>query len=233
MQSILLIEDDPKIVQLLQSHLEKYGYTVAFCHDFSHVLDEFKRVQPALVLLDITLPRFDGFYWCRQIRTISTCPVLFISARESAMDQVMALENGADDYITKPFSFEVVTAKVGSQLRRAYGEYAIQTNERTIEHAGLLLYPERLQVTFGSQTISLSKKEALLLECLLGKSNRIVSREHLLEALWDDADFVEENTLNVNIARLRKKLQELGLHDAVETVRSAGYRLNIPESDAS
>ncbi len=227
MHPILLIEDDPKIVQLLQSHLEKYGYTVSSCHDFSRVLDDFERVQPSLVLLDINLPRFDGFYWCRQIRKVSNCPILFISARENAMDQVMALENGADDYITKPFSFEVVVAKVGSQLRRAYGEYATQTGERTIGHAGLLLYPERLQATFGTRTTTLSKKEALLLECLLAKPDRIVSREHLLEALWDDVDFVEENTLNVNIARVRKKLQELGLPDTLETLRNAGYRLNV------
>jgi OmpR family two-component system response regulator YxdJ len=230
MQTILLIEDDPKIVQLLQSHLEKYSYVVAPCGDFSRVIDEFERVQPALVLLDINLPRFDGFYWCRQIRKISTCPILFISARESAMDQVMALENGADDYITKPFSFDVVVAKVGSQLRRAYGEYAVQTNERIVEHAGLQLNPERLQATLENKTIVLSKKEVLLLECLLKRANRVVSRERLLEALWDDTDFVEENTLNVNIARVRKKLQELGLEDALETVRGAGYRLNVPGS---
>ncbi len=231
MYPIFLVEDDPKIVSLLQEHLEKYDYIVTSCRDFSRVLDEFERVQPALVLLDITLPRFDGFYWCRRIRAVSTCPILFISARDSTMDQVMALENGADDYISKPFSFEVVVAKVGSQVRRAYGEYAIQTSERTMKHAGLVLYPERLQATFGSQTTTLSKKEALLLECLLERPDRVVSRERLLEALWDDVDFVEENTLNVNIARVRKKLQELGLPDAVETVRSAGYRFTTTWSN--
>ena len=231
MYPIFLVEDDPKIVSLLQDHLEKYDYVVTSCRDFSRVLDEFERVQPALVLLDITLPHFDGFYWCRRIRAVSTCPILFISARDSTMDQVMALENGADDYIPKPFSFEVVVAKVGSQVRRAYGEYAIQTSERTMKHAGLVLYPERLQVTFGSKTITLSKKEALLLECLLERPDRVVSRERLLEALWDDVDFVEENTLNVNIARVRKKLQELGLPDAVETVRSAGYRFTTTWSN--
>nr|WP_305068356.1 response regulator transcription factor [Ktedonobacter sp. SOSP1-52] len=223
----MLVEDDPKIVQLLQAHLEKYGYAVAASRDFSSVVDEFERIRPALVLLDINLPRFDGFYWCRQIRKTSTCPILFISARESAIDQVMALENGADDYITKPFSFEVVVAKVGSQLRRAYGEFAVQVSERVIGHAGLLLYPERLQATLNMKTVELSKKEALLLEYLLTRVNRVVNRERLLEALWDEASFVEENTLNVNITRVRKKLQELGLNDALETVRGAGYRLNV------
>jgi two-component system, OmpR family, response regulator YxdJ len=227
MHTIFLVEDDPKIVQLLQSHLEKYSYAVATCADFSSVLDEFERIKPALVLLDINLPRFDGFYWCRQIRKVSTCPILFISARESAMDQVMALENGADDYITKPFFFEVVVAKVGSHLRRVYGEFAVQASERTVEHAGLCLYPERLQATLNAKTIGLSKKETLLLEYLLERVNRIVSRERLLEALWDETSFVDENTLNVNVTRVRKKLQELDLKDALETVRGMGYRLNV------
>lgn len=139
----------------------------------------------------------------------------------------MALKNGADDYITKPFSFEIVVAKVGSQLRRVYGEYSTRSGERTIEQAGLTLYPERMQAIFGSKTTDLSKKETQLLECLLERANRVVSRDRLLEALWDDASFVEENTLNVNITRVRKKLLELGLMEVLETVRGAGYRLNV------
>jgi len=233
MSTILIIEDDPKIVQLLQSHLEKYSYGVATVTDFAHVLDEFIRIQPDLVLLDINLPRFDGFYWGRQIRTVSTCPILFVSARESTMDQVMALENGADDYITKPFSYEVVVAKVRSQLRRAYGEYAPHGDERIIACSGLVLYPERLQIVLREQSSTLSKKEAQLLECLLERVDRVVSRERLLEVLWDDTVFVEENTLNVYVTRVRKKLQELRLDGALETIRGAGYRLNSTWKDVS
>jgi OmpR family two-component system response regulator YxdJ len=224
--TILIVEDDPKIAQLLQSHLEKYNYVAVPLTDFARVFDEFKRIQPDLVLLDINLPFFDGFYWCRQMRNVSTCPILFVSARESTMDQVMALENGADDYITKPFSYEVVIAKVRSQLRRAYGDYASRGDERVVECAGLMLYPERLQVSLAERTIQVSKKEAQLLEDLLSRSDRVVSRERLLEVLWDETTFVEENTLNVYVTRVRKKLQALGVEDALETIRGSGYRLN-------
>lgn len=223
--TILIIDDDPKMVQSVQFHLERYSYNVVPLKDFEHVLDEFKIIQPDLVLIESTLPCFDGFYWCRQIRTISTCPILFVSAYASTMDQVMALENGADDYIPKPFSYEVVIAKVRSLLRRAYGDYASPANERVLECKGLTLYPERLQVSLGKQSSHISKKEAQLLECFLRRIDRVVSREYLLEALWDKASFVEENTLNVYITRLRKKLQELHIEDALETIHGSGYRL--------
>ena len=227
MSTIFIVEDDAKIVELLRSYLERYGYSVMAASDFMHILDEFKRVQPDLVLLDINLPRFDGFYWCRQLRTVSHCPILFISAREGTMDQVMALENGADDYITKPFSSELVVAKIRSHLRRAYGDYAAHGEEHVIEVAGLMLYAERLQLALGDRTTKMNKKEAQLLECLLQRVERVVSRERLLEVLWDEATFVEENTLNVYVTRARKKLQEVGIADALETVRGAGYCLHI------
>ncbi|MBR3120077.1 MAG: response regulator, partial [Oceanobacillus sp.] len=133
MAKILIIEDDPKIALLLQNHLEKYGYEAVITEQFDAVTEVFKLVLPDLVLLDINLPSFDGFYWCRQIRQISTCPILFISARSGEMDQVMALENGGDDFITKPFAYEVVTAKIRSSLRRAYGAYAPKVKERVVE----------------------------------------------------------------------------------------------------
>jgi two-component system, OmpR family, response regulator YxdJ len=226
MYTIFIVEDDPKILNMLQSHLEKYGYKVVPVHDFARVFHEFEQIQPDIVLLDINLPYFDGFYWCRQIRTASTCPILFISVRENSMDQVMALDSGADDYIIKPFSFDVIVAKIRSCLRRAYGEYALHSGERTVEHKGMILYPERLQATLNGVTVELSKKEALLLESLLERVDKVVSRERILEKLWDEQGFVDGNTLNVYITRVRKKLKDLGIEDALETVRSAGYRLN-------
>ncbi|MCM3715297.1 response regulator transcription factor [Halalkalibacter oceani] len=227
MQKIMIIEDDPKIAEHLQSYLLKYGYDVKVVEDFLRVLNAFTEYQPDLVLLDINLPSYDGYYWCRQIRKESICPVIFLSARIGEMDQVMALENGGDDYITKPFHAEVVVAKVRSQLRRAYGEYAVQREERVLTKEGLTLYLERLELTVADKTASLSKKEADIIESLLERYPRIAGREDLLEKLWDDQAYVDENTLNVNIARVRKKFQELGLPDAVETVRGAGYRLNV------
>lgn len=133
MFKIMIVEDDPKIADLLLSAILKYGYDVVRVKDFQQVLEEFQQVKPELVLLDVNLPSYDGYYWCRQIRRISTCPVLFISAREGEMDQIMALENGGDDYITKPFHSGVVLAKIHSHLRRAYGEYAARREEPVIE----------------------------------------------------------------------------------------------------
>jgi DNA-binding response OmpR family regulator len=190
-------------------------------------MNMFYETNPNLVLLDINLPSFDGYYWCRQIRKESVCPVIFLSARIGEMDQVMALENGGDDYITKPFSAEIVIAKIRSQLRRAYGEYATIPENRVLENEGLKFFPERLELTFGCKHISLSKKEADIIESLMERYPRVAGREDLLEKLWDDQSYVDENTLNVNITRVQKKFHEIGLKDAVETVRGAGYRLNV------
>ncbi|OYD08822.1 response regulator transcription factor [Paludifilum halophilum] len=225
MTTIMIVEDDPKICRLLQTHMEKYGYDTILIEDFERVMDRFRENRPDLVLLDVNLPKYDGFYWCRQIRVVSTCPILFISAREGKMDQVMALENGADDYMTKPFYSEVVIAKIRSHLRRAYGSYAPRVKERTIELSGLILYPERLELTLNGKGVELVKKESLLLETLMERPMLVVSRERLLEKLWDDRQFVDDNTLNVYVTRVRKKLKELEIEGALETVRGAGYRL--------
>ncbi|GEB33304.1 MULTISPECIES: response regulator transcription factor [Brevibacillus] len=230
MSTIMIVEDDPKINQLLQEQLEKYGFQTVNVEHFDRVMDVFIDRRPDLVLLDVNLPKFDGFYWCRQMRQESNCPILFISARESKMDQVMALENGADDYITKPFDYDVVLAKIRSQLRRAYGQYAPQEGERTVEVAGLKLFLERMELSMNDTKIELSKKEALLLEALMNQYPRVVSRERLLEKLWDE-QFVDENTLNVYITRVRGKLKDIGLEGAVETVRGSGYRLRATWED--
>lgn len=227
MYRIFLVEDDDKISTLLKDFLQKYGYDVVTAQDFSRVKEEFSAIQPDLVLLDINLPRYDGFYWCRQIRTVSNAPIIFISARAGEMDQVMAIENGGDDYITKPFHFEVVLAKVKSVLRRTYGEYALQSaSVRDVyDVAGLYLYRDQHAVEWKGKRLELSKKEFLLLDCLARKVNQIVSREELLDALWDDRDFVDDNTLSVNVTRVRRRLEQLGIDDAIETKRGEGYRL--------
>ncbi|WP_025690743.1 response regulator transcription factor [Paenibacillus zanthoxyli] len=227
METILIIEDDAKLAGLLQAYLSKYGFRTAIVEDFSSVLDAFLDSRADLVLLDVNLPKYDGYYWCRQIRSRSLCPILFISARDSGMDQVMALENGADDYITKPFHYEVVLAKIRSQLRRVYGPYAQQPEERTVRSGPLTLYPERFAIQHGERTAELTQKESVLLEALMLKEGRVVSRERLLDLMWEDQHFIDDNTLNVYITRVRKKLKELNADNAVETVRGAGYRLNI------
>src|SRR5699024_4535151 len=227
MEKMMIVEDDPKIAAHLQTFIEKYVYTVQVLDDFDNLMYTFREFQPDLVLLDINLPSYDGFYWCRQIRLESICPVIFISARTGEMDQVMALENGGDDFITKPFHPDVVMAKIRSQLRRAYGEYALMNKERMLQKGSLKLLPGRLEIRFESRATMLTKKESDIIETLMDRHPRVAGREDLLEKLWDDQAFVDENTLNVNMTRVRKKFQELGIPDAVETVRGMGYRLRV------
>jgi two-component system, OmpR family, response regulator YxdJ len=224
MFKILIVEDDIQLVRLLERHLHKFNFDTKSIENFETVKAQFEQYDPHLVLLDVNLPKFDGYYWCRQIRTISTCPILFISARDSKMDQVMALENGADDYITKPFDYEIVTAKINSQLRRAYGLYAHSNKERMVNVSGLKLDLERLLLSLEDQTIDLSLTEAKILDELMKKAEKVVSRDRLLEKIWDDQAFVDDNTLNVYVTRVRKKLALLQIHDAIETIRGQGYR---------
>lgn len=224
MFKLFIIEDDKQLVKLLEEHLNKFGYETKSVNDFENILSEFEKFSPNLVLLDVNLPKFDGYYWCRQIRNKSTCPILFISARDGKMDQVMALENGADDYITKPFDYEIVTAKINSHLRRAYGDYA-GANDRTVSVNGLTLDVERLSLTLEGTTIDLSHTEAKILDELMNKVDRVVSRDRLLEKIWDEQAFVDDNTLNVYVTRVRKRLDLLQVTDAIQTIRGQGYRL--------
>lgn len=225
MRRIYIVEDDPKIRDILADFLNKYDYDILLVDDFNHIDQEFQDFDPHVILLDINLPRFDGFYWCRKIRAISNCPIIFISARDSGMDQVMAIENGADDYITKPFQLEVVLAKIKSLMRRVYGEYRSEKNVSLLDVSGLQLDTSTFHLTFQNKQSLLSKKECLLAHTFLTQPESIISREDLLERLWDDQDFVDDNTLSVNITRLRKKLSDLGIDGAITTIRGAGYKL--------
>lgn len=231
MFKIFIVEDDAKLVSLLEGFIQKYGYETFAVKNFETVLADFEQFQPHIVLLDVNLPKYDGYYWCRQIRTVSTCPILFISARDSKMDQVMALENGADDFITKPFDYEIVLAKIKSQLRRAYGTYASNQNERTVAVDGLCLDVQRLVLRLNQDKVELSHTEASILDELMNKAERVVSRDRLLGKIWDNEAFVDDNTLNVYVARVRKKLAQLNIHHALQTVRGEGYRFMPNWSD--
>lgn len=224
---VMIVEDDNNIARLLAEYIEKYGYEVVVTEEFDDILEVFKKENPSLVLLDVNLPKFDGYYWCTKIRQISLCPIIFISARDSEMNQVMAIESGADDYITKPFYYEVVLAKIKGNLRRVYGEYSSPANERIVELEGLILYPERFELHFNDKSIVLSKKETELLDTLIRKYPKVATRETLLEKLWDDESFVDDNTLNVNITRARKRLLDIGIEDGIETLRGSGYKINV------
>ncbi|NMM54446.1 response regulator transcription factor [Paenibacillus aquistagni] len=236
MYKIMIVEDDDKIASILQSSLEKYEYEVSRAMDFRDLKQDLLQIKPDLILLDIHLPAYDGFYWCRQFRQETNAPIIFVSARTGEMDQVMAIENGGDDFITKPFHLDVLLAKVKSVLRRAYGEYAVRASEGSGEELslqGLILHRAKNTLEWKEKRIDLTKNEALLLACLMDRVDQIVSRETLLETLWDDVDFVDDNTLTVNVTRVRKKLEELGIEKAIETIRGQGYRLLMTWAEES
>lgn len=229
---ILIVEDDLKIASMLADTLRKYHYEVQTVQAFDQIVEEFKAFSPHLVLLDINLPSYDGYYWCRQLRQFTTVPIIYISARSGEMDQIFALENGGDDFITKPFHYEIVLAKIKSHLRRTYGEYASKQEERTVQQGQLQLFLERMELQVKDETIPLQKKECVILELLMSEAPKVVSRERLLEELWDDQAFVDENTLNVNMTRVRKKLADYDVQSTIETVRGAGYRFLLHTEEA-
>ena len=229
---ILIVEDDLKIASMLADTLRKYHYEVQTVQAFDQIVEEFKAFSPHLVLLDINLPSYDGYYWCRQLRQFTTVPIIYISARSGEMDQIFALENGGDDFITKPFHYEIVLAKIKSHLRRTYGEYASKQEERTVQQGQLQLFLERMELQVKDEMIPLQKKECVILELLMSEAPKVVSRERLLEELWDDQAFVDENTLNVNMTRVRKKLADYHVLSTIETVRGAGYRFLLHEEEA-
>ncbi|MED3912704.1 response regulator transcription factor [Peribacillus simplex] len=233
MYKILLVEDDFKIAGILVNFLKRYGYEVFEVKQLDQVFAEFQEIKPDLVLLDINLPFYDGFHWCRLIRTVSKVPIIFISARTDEMNQVMAIEYGGDDYLTKPFHLEVVLAKIKSVLRRVYGEYAeISSLDHQIKELdGLTLYTEKAMIEYQDNQVTLTQNELKLLSCLLRQYDTIVSREDLLEALWNDDSFVDDNTLTVNVTRVRRKLEDIGVKHAITTSRGKGYRLKIVQGE--
>lgn len=219
-----IVEDDIKIAKLLKEHLKKYGFELWVCDDFSNVDKQVLNNNLQLVLLDINLPSYDGFFWCKKIRQQSRIPIIFLSARNLDLDQVYAIECGGDDYLTKPFSYDVVTAKINAHLRRIYGEYALQ-KRKIVEIEHMVLDSETLKLEYLGHTISLTKNEKDILESLFHMYPNPVKRNELLKLLWDTDVFVEENTLNVNIGRARKRLRELNAPFEIKAIRNLGYVL--------
>ncbi len=224
---IMIVEDDQKIAKILAQELERYGMVALIVEDFTRVKEAFCSSQPDLVVLDINLPKFDGYYWCRQIRTLSKVPIIFVSARDQDVDQVRALESGGDDYISKPFNLELAIAKINSLLRRTYGEYAVSKPLDVLAIGDVVINRADSSASRGDVRVELTAKELELLWILAQRNGTIVSREELLDVLWDDEEFVDDNTLTVNVSRLRRRLDELGLGQAIETRRGQGYRLSL------
>ncbi len=225
MQKIFIVEDDNTIASLLKESLDKWGFETYLCKDFSTVLDEFLAVQPHLVLLDISLPYYNGFYWCAEIRKITRTPIIFVSSHTESMDIVMAVNMGADDYITKPFFTDVLIAKITAVLRRAYN-YSDDALTPVISAKGARLNLATGTLSYNETEIELTKNELRILNTLMESKNRIISRETIMKALWDSESFIDDNTLTVNINRLRAKLKDNGLPDFISTKKGLGYCIN-------
>lgn len=220
MYRIMIVEDDAGISQAVKEHSEKWGLN-AFCvEDFRNVMSEFSRISPHLVLLDISLSCFSGYHWCSEIRKISKVPIIFISSASDNMNIIMAMNLGADDFIAKPFDFSVLTAKINALLRRTYDFQGLVS---VIEHRGAILNTSDNTLTFNNEKIPLTKNEYRILLALMENKRSIVSREKLMQRLWKTDSFVDENTLTVNVNRLRKKLDAAGLGGFITTKFGVGY----------
>ena len=220
MYKVLIVEDEKVIADTLAAHLNKWGYEAVCVTDFQNVLEEFEREKPHIVLMDIGLPFFNGYHWCTQIRAQSKVPVIFLSSMSDNMNIVMAMNMGGDEFVEKPFDLSVVMAKVQAVLRRAY---AFRGTMDVLEHAGVMLNVNDATVTCGSQSVELTKNEFRILKLLMENSGRIVSRENLITRLWESDEFIDDNTLTVNVARLRKKLEEIGAENWIQTKKGIGY----------
>lgn len=220
MYRILIIEDDLVIANSLKNHLCKWAFEAEVVSDFKGILEQFIQFNPQVVLMDISLPYFNGFYWCSEIRKISKVPIIFISSASENMNILMAINMGADDFIPKPFDLSIVVAKVQAIIRRAYS-FQGQTN--VIEHKGVLLNLSDATLTYQNEKIHLTKNDLRIMQILLENPNAIVSRETIMVRLWESDSFIDDNTLTVNMTRLRKKLEECGLEHFILTKKGLGY----------
>ncbi|MFJ7828015.1 DNA-binding response regulator [Psychrobacillus sp. NPDC096623] len=218
---VLVIEDDDAIYEMIKERFAQWSIDVSRPEDFQKVMSTFIEEKPQFVLIDIQLPAFDGFHWCREIRRISKVPIIFLSSRDHPMDMIMAMQMGADDFVQKPFHLDVLVAKVQALLRRTndYQEESMDIcswNEAIIDFA-------KSEITYKEQTVALTKNELFILRILLQSVDKIVTRDSLMRKLWDDERFVNDNTLSVNVNRLRSKLEVIGLAEVIITKKGLGY----------
>lgn len=220
MYRLFIVEDDDGIAQGISSQATMWGMETVCAVDFQNVISQFTAVNPHIVLLDISLPFYNGYHWCSQIRRLSSVPIIFISSASDSMNIIMAMNMGADDFITKPFDMSVLMAKVMALLRRTYD---FSKNSELREHKGAILNMSDSSLTYNDEKISLSKNEFKILCTLMEQKGRVVSREKLMDTLWETDCFVDENTLSVNVNRLRRKLEGAGLSDFIKTKHGVGY----------
>lgn len=220
MKKIMLIEDDLDVARELELSLRKWGFEVEIIDKFNDIVKKFIEKKPSLILMDVNLPFYDGFYWCEKIRELSKVPIIFLSSRDSNMDIIMGMNNGGDDYITKPFSIEVLISKINALLRRSY-DYT--TSDSLIYYNDAVLDIEKCIFRYKDNEIELTKNEIKILSLLIKNKGKVVSREKIMMSLWNDDEFISDNTLTVNITRLRNRIKELGLDDVIKTKKGIGY----------
>lgn len=222
MYRILVVEDDEVIARTVKAHLEGWNFEVTCIENFSNIMQEFAAFAPQLVLMDIKLPFFNGYHWCNEIRKVSKVPVIFVSSASDNMNIVMAVNMGGDDFIAKPFDLDVLTAKIQAMIRRTYdftGQSII------IEHNGMILNLSEATLLYQNEKVELTKNELRILQLLMDNKDKVVSRDTIMVKLWEDDNYVDENTLSVNVNRLRKKLEMVGLKDIILTKKGIGYRI--------
>lgn len=224
MYKILLVEDDEIISKSIKQHLGNWNFEVITARDFRNITNEFNECNAHIVLLDLILPFYDGFYWCKEIRKISNVPIVFLSSASNNMNIVMAVNMGGDDFISKPFNVSVLLAKIQAILRRTYD---MPNGISILEHKGIILNLNDFTLSYRDKSIELTKNEFRILETLLVNKGKIVSRDTLMMKLWQDDNYVEENTLTVNVTRLRKKLEDLGIDDFIKTKVGCGYIIEL------
>ena len=222
MSLIMIVEDDTVIQHALATSLQKWGHAVHVVQQFDTILDEFQKYAPHLVILDITLPLFNGYHWCQEIRKLSNVPILFLSSHSQPMDLVMAINLGADDYITKPFDMSILIAKIQSLLRRSY-EFTHDTSR--LEHQGVILDLKAMHAVYQDVVIDLTRNKFQILRVLFENVGNYVSRDVLMTELWNSDVFIDDNTLTVNVTRIRKKLESHAIFDFILTKKGIGYGL--------
>lgn len=223
MFKVLIVEDERKIAEIVGESIKNWGYEPFYIDDFQKVDEAFMRVNPHLILLDINLPYFNGFYWCEKIRRLSNVPIIFLSSRTEQMDMMMAINMGGDDFIQKPFSLEMLLTKINAILRRTY---TYQSNSlELLCHRDLTLNVKTATAIVNDTEIDLTKNEFKILSLLLEHKNKIVSRDKIMQALWENESYIDDNTLTVNVNRLRRKLNEVGIGDYIQTKKGQGYML--------
>ena len=219
---VLIVEDDVVIAESLGNELSHWNYEVSIAKQFGNILEEFKTAEPELVLLDINLPTFNGYHWCQEIRKVSNVPIIFISSRTDNMDQIMAIQMGGDDFIEKPFNLSLTIAKIQALLRRTY-DLTVSNNEMTVK--GCKLVVDEATLYYNNDSVQLSFTELQILNKLFQNEGKYVNRTAIIEKCWESENFIDDNTLAVNMTRLRKKLQSIGIVDFIETKENVGYKV--------